>query len=79
MTRRLYQEMINSMKASMSVMVSIIEDDVPARQILADWIRRSEGFDCVSEHDDAESAIATLPEKTFRGARGHQSSRRKRH
>ena len=50
------------MKA-MSVTVSIIEDDVPARQILADWVRRSDGFDCVSEHDDAESAIAILPEK----------------
>jgi len=51
------------MKSSMNVMVSIIEDDVPAREILADWIRRSDGFDCVSEHDDAESAMAMLPEK----------------
>ncbi len=51
------------MKAAMSVTVSIIEDDVPAREILADWIRRSDGFNCVSEHDDAESAIAILPEK----------------
>ena len=50
-------------KSSMSVTVSIIEDDVPARQILADWIRRSDGFDCVSEHDDAESALSLLPEK----------------
>src|SRR5215469_7332082 len=50
-------------KTSMSVTVSIIEDDVPARQILADWIRRSDGFDCVSEHDDAESALSILPEK----------------
>jgi DNA-binding NarL/FixJ family response regulator len=47
----------------MSVTVSIIEDDVPAREILADWIRRAEGFNCVSEHDDAESALATLPQR----------------
>lgn len=50
-------------KTTMSVTVSIIEDDVPARQILADWIRRQDGFACVSEHDDAESALALLPEK----------------
>jgi DNA-binding NarL/FixJ family response regulator len=53
----------DKMKASMNVTVSIIEDDVPAREILASWIRRSDGFDCVSEHDDAESALAMLPEK----------------
>ena len=50
-------------KPSMNVTVSIIEDDVPAREILADWVRRFDGFDCVSEHDDAESAISTLPDK----------------
>ncbi len=47
----------------MSIAVSIIEDDVPAREILADWIRRADGFQCVSEHDDAESALETLPVK----------------
>ncbi|HVU27088.1 MAG TPA: response regulator transcription factor [Verrucomicrobiae bacterium] len=47
----------------MSVSVSIIEDDVPAREILADWIRRAEGFNCASEHDDAESALEILPQK----------------
>jgi DNA-binding NarL/FixJ family response regulator len=45
----------------MNITVSIIEDDVPAREILADWVRRAEGFQCVSEHDDAESALETLP------------------
>jgi DNA-binding NarL/FixJ family response regulator len=44
-----------------SVSVSIIEDDVPAREIIAGWIRRAEGFRCVSEHDSAESALAKLP------------------
>jgi len=47
----------------MNVTISIIEDDVPAREILADWIRRAEGFQCVSEHDDAESALEILPLK----------------
>lgn len=47
----------------MSVTVSIIEDDVPAREIIAGWIRRAEGFRCLSEHDTAESALARLPEE----------------
>jgi len=42
-------------------LVSIVEDDAQARQILADWIRRADGFHCVSEHGCAESALATLP------------------
>jgi len=45
----------------MSITVSIIEDDVPAREILAEWIRRAEGFQVVSEHGDAESALEILP------------------
>ncbi|HLZ54251.1 MAG TPA: response regulator transcription factor [Verrucomicrobiae bacterium] len=45
----------------MSIKICIIEDDVPAREILADWIRRAEGFHCVGEYDDAESALAALP------------------
>jgi DNA-binding NarL/FixJ family response regulator len=46
-----------------SISVSIIEDDVPAREILAGWIRRAEGFRCASEHDTAESALAKLPQE----------------
>ena len=46
---------------NVSIPVSIIEDDVPAREILAGWIGRAEGFHCVSEHDSAESALARLP------------------
>ncbi len=45
----------------MSTTVSIIEDDVPAREILADWIRRAEGFQCVSEYENAEDAMEALP------------------
>lgn len=47
----------------MSISVSIIEDDAPARAILAEWIRRAEGFRCVSEHGSAESALAQVPAK----------------
>lgn len=47
----------------MSISVSIVEDDAPARQILAGWIRRAEGFRCVSEHGSAESALAQLPQE----------------
>ncbi|MGD1088607.1 MAG: response regulator transcription factor [Verrucomicrobiota bacterium] len=47
----------------MSIVVSIIEDDVPAREILAGWIRRADGFRCVSEYDDAEGALTQLPQE----------------
>lgn len=46
----------------MSITVSIIEDDAPAREILAGWIRRAEGFRCLSDHGDAESALVALPQ-----------------
>ena len=45
----------------MSIAVSIIEDDAPARGILADWIRRTQGFRCTGVHGSGESALATLP------------------
>lgn len=51
------------MKTVVSIAVSMIEDDVPAREIIAGWIRRAEGFRLVSEHGSAESALAKLPEE----------------
>ena len=45
----------------MSIAVAIVEDDVPAREILAGWIRNADGFRCVGEFDDAETALAKLP------------------
>jgi DNA-binding NarL/FixJ family response regulator len=39
----------------------MIEDDVPAREIIAGWIRRADGFRLISEHGSAESALAALP------------------
>ena len=48
-------------KKSVSIAVAIVEDDVPAREILASWIRSTDGFRVVGEYDDAETAIARLP------------------
>lgn len=47
----------------MSIGVAIVEDDVPAREIIAGWIRGADGFKLVGEYDDAESAIADLPQR----------------
>jgi DNA-binding NarL/FixJ family response regulator len=46
-----------------TIRVSIIEDDVQTRGIFADWLRRAPGFDCLSEHGTAESALQDLPTK----------------
>ena len=48
-------------KDDMSIMVSIVDDDAPARGILADWIRRAPGFRCAGAHGSGEAALATLP------------------
>jgi len=48
-------------KTSVSIGVAIVEDDVPAREILAGWIRDADGFRCVGEFDDAETALVKLP------------------
>jgi response regulator of citrate/malate metabolism len=55
-------------KNSMSIAVAIVEDDVPAREILAGWIRNADGFRCVGEFDDAESALARLHMKSLRSS-----------
>ncbi|MEI6194332.1 MAG: response regulator transcription factor [Verrucomicrobiota bacterium] len=47
----------------MSIGVAIVEDDVPAREILAGWIRKTERFHYAGEFDDAESALAVLPQE----------------
>jgi DNA-binding NarL/FixJ family response regulator len=48
-------------KKPLSIAVAIVEDDVPAREILAGWIRNADGFRVAGEYDDAETAIAKLP------------------
>ena len=50
-------------KKSVNIGVAIVEDDVPAREILAGWIRSADGFKLIGEYDDAESAVAELPAK----------------
>jgi DNA-binding NarL/FixJ family response regulator len=47
-----------------SIAVSIIEDDAPAREILSEWIHGAPEFHCLSEHGSAESALAKLPSET---------------
>ena len=45
----------------MSITVSIVEDDTPAREILAEWIRVAPGFKCVGQHGTVEHALECLP------------------
>ena len=47
----------------MNITVSIVEDDASARGILAEWIRGAEGFKCVGVHENAATALASLPQE----------------
>jgi DNA-binding NarL/FixJ family response regulator len=47
---------------SVHITVALVEDDLPAREILAGWIRDAEGFELAGEYDDAETAITQLPQ-----------------
>jgi len=51
------------MRRKVNIAVSIVEDDAPARQILAGLISRAEGFRCVGEHASAKSALNHLPQE----------------
>lgn len=44
----------------MGIRVSIIEDDAALRRIFTQWVRRSPETELVSEHPDAETALARL-------------------
>ena len=50
------------MSRTVSIKVSIVEDDAKAREILVDWINRAEGFRCASHHGSGEDALAAMPE-----------------
>jgi DNA-binding NarL/FixJ family response regulator len=52
---------MSKLKNALSIAVAIVEDDVPAREIIAGWIRYADGFRLAGEYDDAETAIARLP------------------
>jgi DNA-binding NarL/FixJ family response regulator len=45
----------------MSIAVAIVEDDAPAREILADWLGHADGFKCVGQHGSVEQALEDLP------------------
>jgi DNA-binding NarL/FixJ family response regulator len=51
------------MTSPVSISVSIVEDDAPAREILADWVGRAQGFRCVSQYPNGEMALAKLPDE----------------
>jgi DNA-binding NarL/FixJ family response regulator len=46
-----------------SITISIVEDDAPARGILTEWVRGGDGLKCIGVHDCAESALAALPQE----------------
>jgi DNA-binding NarL/FixJ family response regulator len=48
------------MTKDVTVSVAIVEDDEPARKILAGWINRAKGFQCVGDYGSAESALERL-------------------
>lgn len=43
------------------ITVSIVEDDGQARLILAEWIQKAAGFQCLSHYASAEEAVERLP------------------
>lgn len=49
------------MGKSVSIAVSIVEDDEAARQILAGWVNRAKDFHCAGQHGTGESAVEKLP------------------
>ena len=50
-------------KNEMSIVVSIVDDDAPARGILAEWLGHAEGFVCGGQHGSVEHALDCLPEE----------------
>ena len=45
----------------MNISVSIIEDDPELRHILTGWLSQADGFHCLSQYSNAESALTRLP------------------
>ena len=45
----------------MSIAVSIVEDDAPAREILADWVSHADGLTCAGSFASVEQALEHLP------------------
>lgn len=53
--------MTQLLEKSSPLRVSIVEDDQPAREILAGWLARAEGFEFVSQFSNAEDGLVELP------------------
>ena len=47
----------------LNITVSIVDDDAPARGILTEWVGGADGFNCVGVHENAEAALAALPQE----------------
>jgi DNA-binding NarL/FixJ family response regulator len=45
----------------LNISVSIIEDDSELRHILTGWLSQADGFRCLSQYSNAESALTRLP------------------
>ena len=45
----------------MGTMVSVVEDDAEARELLAEWLNSTTHFQCASTHADGLSAVEELP------------------
>ncbi|HEX9045512.1 MAG TPA: response regulator transcription factor [Verrucomicrobiae bacterium] len=45
----------------MKIAVSIVEDDTPAREILAEWVNQAAGLKCVGSHATVEEALERIP------------------
>jgi DNA-binding NarL/FixJ family response regulator len=46
-----------------SITISVVEDDAPARAILTEWIRSAAGFECLGVYENAEDALIGLPKE----------------
>ena len=42
------------------ITVAVVEDDESVREVLTSWIQKAEGFACVGQYADAESAVVRM-------------------
>jgi len=45
------------------ITVSIVEDDASVRSLLSEWVRSTDGFECIGVHENAEVALVALPQE----------------
>ena len=48
---------------STAIGVSIVEDDLPAREILAGWVKDATGFEFISGFGRSEEGLLQLPQQ----------------